>query len=77
MTVDLTQMSPKESGVIVELIGGHGFMSKVKNMGLRPGKKIIKVSSHFLQGPQTVKIDNLQVAIGFGVAKRILVSVQR
>ena len=77
MTVDLTQMSPKESGVIVELTGGHGFMSKVQNMGLRPGKKITKVSSHFLRGPQTVKIDNLQVAIGFGMAKGILVSVQR
>ncbi len=77
MTIDLTQMKPGESGVITEIQGGHGLIRKIQSMGLRPGKKITKVSSHFWRGPQTVEIDNLQVAIGFGMAKRIFVEVQR
>ena len=77
MTIDLTQLKPKESGVIEELKGGCEFMTKIQNMGIRPGKKITKVSSHFLRGPQTVKIGNFQVAIGFGMAKRIFIKVER
>lgn len=77
MTIDLTQMKPGESGVITEIQGGHGLIRKIQSMGLRPGKKITKVSSHFWRGPQTVEIDNLQVAIGFGMAKRIFVQVER
>jgi len=70
-------MLPGEAGVIIEVQGGRGLMSKIQNMGIRPGKRVIKISSHFWRGPQTVGIDNLQVAIGFGMARRIFVQVER
>jgi ferrous iron transport protein A len=70
-------MQPGETGIIKEIQGGYGLIRKIQSMGLRPGKKITKVSSHFWRGPQTVEIDNLQVAIGFGMAKRIFVEVKR
>jgi len=77
MILDLTQMQPKESGVVMEIQGGCGLIRKLQSMGIRPGKKITKISSHFWRGPQTVEIDNLQIAIGFGMAKKILVEVKR
>ena len=77
MIVDLTQMQPGETGIVEEIQGGHGLIRKLQSMGVRPGKKIIKVSSHFWRSPQTIEIDNLQVAIGFGMAKRIFVQVER
>lgn len=77
MTIDLTQMQPGESGIVSEIQGGHGLIRKVQGMGLRPGKKITKISSHFWRGPQTIRIDNLKVAVGFGMAKRIFVQVER
>ena len=77
MIIDLTQMQPGESGVIVEIHGGYGSIRKIQSIGIRPRKKITKVSSHFWRGPQTVAIDNLRVAIGFGHAKRIFVEVER
>jgi Fe2+ transport system protein FeoA len=43
-------------------------------LGIRPGKKITKVSS-FRRGPVTVRIDNTHVAIGFGMADRIVVAL--
>lgn len=77
MKVDLTQMRHGESGIVEEMPGGHGFIRKLQSLGVRQGKKIIKVSSHFWRGPQTIEIDNMQIAIGFGMAKRILVEVKR
>jgi len=77
MIIDLTQLQPGESGVIKEISGGYGLARKLQSMGMRQGKKITKVSSHFWRGPQTIEIDNLQVAIGFGMARRILIQVER
>ncbi len=73
MVIDLTQMQQGEVGTVKEIQGGHGIVRKLQSIGLRPGKKIVKVSSHFWQGPQTVAIDNIQVAVGFGIAKKIII----
>ena len=77
MKVDLTQMRPGESGVIIEVQGGCGMTRRVQSMGVRPGKRIAKISSHFWRGPQTIQVDNAQIAIGYGMAKRIMVQVER
>ncbi len=75
--IDLTQMQPGETGIVKEIQGGQDFIRKLQSMGIRQGKNITKVSSHFWLGPQTIDVDNLQVAIGFGMAKRILIQVER
>ena len=77
MTIDLTQLRPGETGIVEEMQGGHGFIKKLQSMGVRQGKRIVKVSSHFWRGPQTIEVDNIQIAIGFGMAKKIMVSVKR
>ncbi|MDD4941172.1 MAG: FeoA family protein [Candidatus Omnitrophica bacterium] len=77
MRIDLTQMQPGETGVVKDILGGRGMVLKLQSMGLRPGKTITKVSSHFWAGPQTIEIHNVQIAVGFGMAKRIYIEVQR
>ncbi|MCX5698944.1 MAG: FeoA family protein [Candidatus Omnitrophica bacterium] len=77
MIIDLTQIQPGETGIVKEIQGGRGIVRKLQSMGLRPGKKITKVSSHFWRGPQTVEVGNIQIAVGFGMAKRILLEVKR
>jgi len=77
MVIDLTQLQPGETGTVKEIQGGHGIIRKLQSMGMRQGKKITKVSSHFWRGPQTIGVDNMQIAVGFGMAKRILVEVKR
>jgi ferrous iron transport protein A len=44
-------------------------------MGIRPGRKITKVGSMLFRGPVTLKIDHTQIAIGFGMANKIVVEV--
>jgi ferrous iron transport protein A len=77
MKIDLTQLQPGETGIVEEMQGGYGYIRKLQSMGVRSGKRITKVSSHFWRGPQTVEVDNVQIAIGFGMAKRIIVEVKR
>lgn len=73
--VDLTQLQEGESGVVVNIHGGHGLVRRLESLGIRVGKKVTKVSSQLMRGPITVKIDNSQVALGFGMAKKIIVRV--
>ncbi len=75
--IDLTKLKPGECGFVVEIQGGEGFTSRIQSMGIRPGKRITKVSSHFWGGPQTIKIDNMKVAIGFGMAKKIFIEREK
>ena len=77
MLMDLTQMKPGESGIIKELRGGGEFTRRIQSMGVREGKRVRKVSSHFWGGPQTIEVDNMRVAIGFGMARKIFVEVDR
>jgi len=73
MEIDLTKLPPGHRGVIVRIEGGVGFIKKLEYMGIRQGKIVRKISSHFLRGPQTVRVDNFDVAIGFGMARKIFV----
>ena len=77
MIIDLTKMKDGETGVIKELAGGHDFFERMHNMGLRPGNTLKKISSHFWRGPQTVEVDKVRVAIGYGMARKIMVEVDR
>jgi ferrous iron transport protein A len=75
--VDLTQLEEGKSGVVVEINGGRGFNQRLDSLGIRVGKKLTKVSSQFMRGPVCVRIDSYQVALGFGMAKKILVEVEK
>lgn len=71
--VDLTQLEEGKSGIVVKIDGGRGLTWRLESLGIRPGKKVTKVSSQFMRGPVCVRVDSYQVALGFGMAKKILV----
>ncbi len=73
--VDLTRMKAGQWGKVIEIHGGHGMTRRLEAMGIRPGVKITKISSQIMRGPVIVKTGNTQVAIGFGMARRVLVEV--
>lgn len=72
----VAQMRTGERGRIIEIAGGYSLMRRLEAMGIRPGKKITKVSSMLMRGPVTLQVDSVQVAIGFGMARRILVELE-
>ena len=77
MVLNLIQLKSGQKGVVINVQGGAGLIRRLGSMGIRPGKKITKISAQFWRGPQIVKVDNTQVAIGFGMASRILIEVEK
>jgi ferrous iron transport protein A len=73
--VPLTLMKAGQSGRIVEIQGGAGLINRLSALGIRPGGRITKVSSMLMRGPVTVQIGRAQVAMGFGMARRVIIEL--
>ncbi len=73
--IPLSQMQVGQSGVVIQMQGGRGLINRLSALGIRPGQRVTKVSSMFMRGPITIQVGNAQVAIGFGMAKRIIVEL--
>jgi len=71
----LPRMQAGQSGIVVQILGGRGLIGRLNALGIRPGKRITKVSSMLMRGPVTIQVDGAQVAIGFGMANRIVVEL--
>ena len=71
--VPLTLLKSGQSGVIVQIQGGPGMVNRLASLGIRPGKRITKFSSMLMRGPVTVRVDRTQIAIGFGMARRVII----
>jgi len=73
----LAEMRIGQTGTVVEVLGGHGFIRRLDALGVRPGKKVTKLSSTLFRGPVILRVDNAQVAIGFGMARRMIIDVHK
>ena len=74
--VTLRQMQSGQSGKVVQVQGGVGLANRLSALGVRPGKKITKVSSMLMRGPVTIQSGNTRMAIGFGMANKIIVEIE-
>lgn len=76
MLINLTELDEGKGAWVREIRGGNCLNTKMESMGIRAGKKIMKSGGLKTRGPQIVKFDNLQVAIGFGMAKHIMIEAE-
>lgn len=72
MDVSLLRIKDGDWCVITRMPHGEAAL-RLEALGLRPGKRIQKVSGMPFNGPVTICVDGRQVAIGHGVASRIAV----
>ena len=75
--INLAKMRSGHSGMIEEIHGGFGLIARLNALGIMPGKRITKISSMMARGPVTIELDRVHVAIGFGMAKRIMVKLDQ
>ena len=71
--ITLSQMKDGQQATVSGVEGGRGLVEKLTAMGIRPGKRITRFCSMYLHGPITIRIDNLQLSLGRGIADKILV----
>ncbi|HLV10386.1 MAG TPA: FeoA family protein [Halanaerobiales bacterium] len=69
----LNQLRIGEKGEIIELMGGYGVKKRLNALGIREGKEVTKISSSFLKGPVTIQAGQSRIAIGYGMAEKILI----
>lgn len=74
MIINLIDLPENQTAIIKEIKGGYCLLKKMECIGIRVGKSIAKVNGK--RGPQIIRIDNLQIAIGFGMAKHIVVEIK-
>ena len=73
----LTEMKTGQTGIVIEVLGGHGLIRRLDALGIRPGRKVTKLSSTLFRGPVMLRVDNTQVAVGFGMARKIIVEADK
>jgi ferrous iron transport protein A len=71
----LIEMQRGERARIVEFLGGSVQRRRLENLGLHQGKVIEKISVNPFRGPLVVRVDQVELAIGYGMASRIKVEL--
>lgn len=73
---DVALMRQGEKARIIDITGGNILYKRLESIGIRKGMELIKISSQLMKGPVTVRVNNTCVAIGYEMAKKIIVEVQ-
>ena len=76
MECPLSEIKKGKQGIVTKLEGGDYFQRKIFSLGIVTGKKIKVISSQPLGGPVVLQIGSSRVAIGKGMAMKILVDVK-
>lgn len=71
--VNLVEFSEGEQARVVSIEGGSDIVKRLYHMGVREGVEIKKLVGMSRKGPIIVKIGHSQVALGRGMASRIMV----
>lgn len=71
--IDLVSLEEDSCAEVIKILGGWGVRSRLESLGIYEGIKIKKISKSFLRGPVIIEVKNCKVAIGYGMAKKILV----
>ena len=73
----LAEMRTGQTGTLVGILGGRGLIQRLDALGIRPGKKVTKVSSTLFRGPVMLKVNSTHVAVGFGMARKIIIELDK
>lgn len=69
----LSKINPGEKAKIIGITGGWGGHGRLTGLGFRPGLIVEMIAVHPFQGPVVVRIDNTEIAIGRGLARKVIV----
>jgi Fe2+ transport system protein FeoA len=71
--MSIIHMKTNHKGKIVEIMGGTNLQERLMNMGVYKGKEVTKLSHIGLRGPVVIKTGRTILALGHGVAAKIII----
>jgi ferrous iron transport protein A len=69
----LDQVEENKEARVVDVQGGWGVRRRLGQMGIHPGDRVTVLRYGALGGPILIEVHGFQVALGRGIASRILV----
>jgi len=83
--VSLTALRDGETGIVTSIKAGHrggrgrgwGFEKRLMDLGLTPGIRVTVVKSAPFHGPLEILVRGSRLALGRGMAERILVQMEK
>ncbi|MBU4222602.1 MAG: ferrous iron transport protein A [Euryarchaeota archaeon] len=73
----LTDLQPGQRARILRLEGGHGFQRNLRLRGIREGKIVEVITRQPIGGPVVISIEEGEIAIGRGMASKVIVEVEK
>lgn len=73
--VPLSDLVAGQVGLVIQLAGGRGFVSRLAALGFTPGVQVTMVQN-LGHGPLIVLVRDTRVALGRGEATKVLVKPQ-
>lgn len=74
--ISLVHMKASRKGKVIEILGGTNLQSRLMHMGVFTGKEITKLSHVGLRGPVVIKSGRSILALGHGVAAKVIVDTE-
>ncbi|MBN1575005.1 MAG: ferrous iron transport protein A [Chitinispirillaceae bacterium] len=71
--VSMIELKAGENGTVATIKGGAGMVRKLDSLGIHEGKTITKISAQWMHGPVVIRAGATEVAIGYGMASKIMV----
>lgn len=69
-------MKTGQKGTVADIEGGHAFVHRLSSMGIHRGREVTKVSQFVLRGPVAIKVGRGIVALGYGMAHKVIVEIE-
>ncbi len=74
--MSLIEIEQGQEAIVSEIHGGAGMIRRLDALGIFKGKAVTKTGSQWMRGPVVVRCGNTEVAIGYGMARKIMVKYQ-
>jgi len=76
MTITLDLIGKNRKVRVVSISGGWGIRQRLGCLGIHPGDMITVKKSAIMRGPILISVHGNQVALGRGVARRVVVEAE-
>jgi len=74
--ISLVKLKAGRKARISAIEGGAALQRRLLSMGIYHGKEVAKLSNFALRGPVTVKVGRSVIALGHGMAGKIIVETE-
>jgi ferrous iron transport protein A len=73
MSTTLDQVNENKKATVIDIRGGQGIRQRLGQMGIHPGDTITMLRIGALRGPILIEVHSSQVALGRGIASKVIV----